>query len=400
MNSRTTLILSLSAVVLFACVVGLRAQAHLVLSADPEGQMCPLPESQQVEAPKAFAEMAPIFHNPRCEGCHGGVDPYADEKIGKHGGGKIPRVMHTVSEDDMLTGKMVERVEEDVAATRAKCESCHSAFTPWMLPPAEMNFAGKDTVTLCKQMKRIFSGDADLFIGHINNENGGPQFIEEAFKGTRGLGPGGIDFFEGDTGTKFKLEPPPSTHAQLLALAKKWVDRMGGKFQGNSDCGCVPQHYALEIKEKLNSHESSGAGNSQVSGEANAQVRLTFNPDSSFTGTGSAERQIKASGNDEYTACKLDLKVPVTFVASGSLNEKDNKLHIKVNFSNPETQGRMTCAGRTMSMPVRAWDSRSVSHPLNNFDLTANIGEEKSFSIRIPDSPGTENITVRIVKLP
>ena len=62
----------------------------------------------------------------------------------------------------------------------------------------------------------------------------GTQFIELAFKGERGLDPTGqgIDVYEGETGKKFKPEPPPGSHAQLTQMAMDWVAAQGGSSVG------------------------------------------------------------------------------------------------------------------------------------------------------------------------
>ncbi|HMH06040.1 MAG TPA: hypothetical protein VK579_05085 [Terriglobales bacterium] len=78
-------------------------------------------------------------------------------------------------------------------------------------------------------------------MGHLKDDNGGNNFGGTAFNGDRGLDR--TMYPEKDVPT----ERPRITHAALMKLGQDWVDAMGGEFQGDRECGCVPSHYLLRL---------------------------------------------------------------------------------------------------------------------------------------------------------
>src|ERR1700694_721335 len=86
-----------------------------------------------------FGEMMPVFSSPRCQNCHGAVDPVAGTN---HEPGPVPDSTR-LSNGDM--GFDEQKV----------CQECHTTGTPiWRVAPKAMSFVGRDTLTLCRQIRR------------------------------------------------------------------------------------------------------------------------------------------------------------------------------------------------------------------------------------------------------
>src|SRR6266851_211064 len=110
------------------------------------------------EALAMFGEMMPVFSSPRCSNCHGGVNPVSGAN---HEPGPVADSTR-LSNGDM--GFDEQRV----------CQECHTAGTAnWRTAPSAMGFVGKDTLTLCRQMRGSFGlssgdeGSGDAFVNHI-----------------------------------------------------------------------------------------------------------------------------------------------------------------------------------------------------------------------------------------
>ena len=176
---------------------------------------CPLPIGNQIKAVAAFAKMIPVFRHPRCSNCHGGVDPFADARTGKHGGG--------------------QRDPEDFAD--GTCRDCHDQMikgdSGWNVAPEPMFWVKKTDEELCMQVREM-NPDAAEYVGHIRNDNGGVPFTEVAFEGMRALSPGD----KNESGDVITPEKPPGSLRQMTAQAQAYVDAMGGSLVGSSDCGC------------------------------------------------------------------------------------------------------------------------------------------------------------------
>jgi hypothetical protein len=109
----------------------------------------------------------------------------------------------------------------------------------WGSSSSAPNWSNKSDEQICVGMHLVFENDAAAFIDHIVRDQGNIQFIEAGFKGLRGLTDGGRDIYENEKGKTIVPEPPPGTHAQLIAQARAWVAAQGGKFVGDKDCGCI-----------------------------------------------------------------------------------------------------------------------------------------------------------------
>ncbi len=80
-------------------------------------------------------------------------------------------------------------------------------------------FQGKDSVRLCRQMKGTMD-NADRFMGHISKDATLlVPFIQESFKGTRGLTPEGQHYYQTETNKKYETEEekPPISRATFIA---------------------------------------------------------------------------------------------------------------------------------------------------------------------------------------
>lgn len=177
---------------------------------------CPLTPTQENKAIAAFEKMMPVLTHPRCFNCHGGVNPSSPN----HLGGEI---------DDPND-----------------CKDCHNGLpilnrpgrdAPWDTPPSDFFFVGKSSRDLCNQFKRI-EASPSRFVGHMVNENGGPQFTEAAYRGDRGLNAFGRDIVKEAIGYVPRPEPPGMPHSELITHAQEWANTVGTPGWTIPDCGC------------------------------------------------------------------------------------------------------------------------------------------------------------------
>jgi hypothetical protein len=203
-------------------------------TASPVGQSansCPLALGDQVKAIKAFAKMIPVFRHPRCSNCHGGVDPFADPRVGKHGGGQMD----------------ADAFEDGV------CEDCHDQMSggmpnsKWKLSPPPMHWVKKSDEELCMQVREM-EPDAAKYVGHIRDDNGKEPFTLVAFKGMRALSAGTRSEVSGNEITK---ESPPGSLELMTQQAQEYIDAMGGSLVGSSECGCVLDKLEVRIHSTM-----------------------------------------------------------------------------------------------------------------------------------------------------
>ena len=181
---------------------------------------CSLTPAQERTALDAFDKMLPVFSHPRCMNCHGGVNPYVDPQVGRHLGGKMT---------DSATGAPLP------AST---CQDCHSELPGWDVPGQPMFFIGKSPRDLCVQFKEFAPTGGTEFVNHITHEPTGPQFIANAFLGTRALNSLGEVTYEDAMGHPPTADRPPGTHQQLIADATSWVKAIGNGWNEAPACGC------------------------------------------------------------------------------------------------------------------------------------------------------------------
>ena len=191
--------------------------------------VCSLSDNQTQKAIKAFGELSPIFTDPRCLNCHGGVSPFG-KGIGEHpeNGFKV----------------IFDRDVASITKTFAPCQECHGAFPDWRIPTEDAAFTNKTTIDLCKQMKVQFPAGALDFLEHMTNDKGNVPFLDVAFAGTMGLNQDGVDR------ATVKIPDPVKAMSrnQMLGHSHEWVDAMGGKFHQPDECGCSEMQYALRVR--------------------------------------------------------------------------------------------------------------------------------------------------------
>jgi len=151
-----------------------------------------------------FQRMLPAMRHPRCNNCHGVVDP---ETGANHGGGRI--------------------AADTSDSTHQECDECHSAASEWQIPGSEHFFDGRTDKQICNQVADFVSTfGRSSFITHATNDDQ----IKQAFLGlAAGARVPGLK--SGVTGkVDPPADPPSMTHEQFIQAAKDWVN------QGNAAC--------------------------------------------------------------------------------------------------------------------------------------------------------------------
>lgn len=216
------------------CAVGVAGSCVSMQSMAQAASSCPLPLDKQLDSVKAFEPIAKFAtREPRCFNCHGGVNPHID------GTGRDPKDPNAPVSTVRHGGGVQDRGEKGLMAEG--CENCHDNMAAkrdgspsrWFTAPPVRSFVGKTAPELCKQFKRA-SVSAEHFLGHLKDDNGDNNFSMTAFTGNRGLN-------EEWYAKGYPPAPPSMSHEAFRALGKAWIDAMGGKFEGDESCGCIPQ---------------------------------------------------------------------------------------------------------------------------------------------------------------
>ncbi|HEV7666656.1 MAG TPA: hypothetical protein VGQ62_24185, partial [Chloroflexota bacterium] len=147
-----------------------------------------------------FADMMPVFSSPRCVNCHGGTNPQTDTN---HEGGQVNTPLN--AQGDMTFD------------SSGACIECHTAAPPsWRLAPHHMSLAGKDTMTLCRQMRSVNNlkdpAQRPAFVNHLHDD----LLIGVAFVGQGGIG-------EDSAFAPIAPEPPAMSQAEFVAAAQRWT---------------------------------------------------------------------------------------------------------------------------------------------------------------------------------
>jgi hypothetical protein len=330
--------------------------------------VCPLSDDQQQKAPKAFAAMTPTFLHPRCVNCHGVVDTSTGDF---HLGGVVDptaRETRTVHRKNPETGAD-EKITEQVPL----CSQCH--IDGWTTPDPPFFFKGKDSVRLCRQMKGTMD-NADRFMGHISKDATLlVPFIQESFKGTRGLTPEGQHYYQTETNKKYETEEekPPISHATFIAQAQAWVDAMGGKFHGDRDCGCVPHHYILSIDMKSNSdfHVADSASHTEMS--IHTEIPLEFKDDGSFETEGQMSWVITGYQRMRRQNCDFKGSLDMRFKMKGRVDEDKERLHLEFTNSSATQSGKSECSDGTGGTTSQPYPTSTTSMP---FDMPYFVDED------------------------
>ena len=282
------------------------AQLQPFLQTEADTQICPLSDKQQQDSIQKFAEMMPTFTYPRCINCHGAMNPFAANT--NHVGGRIgPKFKEMIEHDDILDKdiKLVVPDLDDPDFFLNRCKDCHSAFTGsrgWTIPPVKVYFVGKDSVQLCKQMKREFGARLIEFVDHLDHDELG--FIQEAFRGTRGLDENGQATYLNVTGKEFKPEPPPITQAAFVEQGKAWLEAMGYHGEGTKGgltCGCQPHKYMLKGSADITWFYTPGTP--FLTGHADVEIPIQFNDDASFNGETKVDLNFSGTTDVGGTKC-------------------------------------------------------------------------------------------------
>ena len=324
----------------------------LAQSSGGDAAVCPLSESQTQKSIEAFAKIVPtLTEEPRCVNCHGGVNPFMDG-FGEEpspdlsdGAAEAPGSAPAPSLREHGGGKMDRRVQPSASNPRGSpptdCKQCHNKLarkipsggeSEWALAPTFLQFLGKDSTTLCKQIKDFARGcekgecgpwpDAKKVLDHFVRDEGRDNFVGTAFMGNRGLTPE-------DEGEDFKLEPPGHiTAAGLIALVKGWIATTGGEFKGDKSCGCEPAHYA--VRYSTSTHIDM-EGIEHTSEMEPVDIPITFNDDGTFTGDGKGTYQ--AAGVAE--GCSEQSGLGLNFHVSGQAIETSQKQSMAIKLGNP-----------------------------------------------------------------
>jgi hypothetical protein len=239
-------------------LTGLIATFAPALASAAGSKSCPLPLDVQVKSYLAFTPIHEfVMNEPRCVNCHGGVNPHVDTpgpdpddptehpSTVMHGPGAIDRFMP------------LNQIE-------VSCDGCHEdmprrrdgSASRWFTAAGFHAFLDKDQVQLCKQFKGS-TGTAEEFMGHIDDDNGGNQFIRTAFAGNRGI-PGLAPI------------PPRISHASFMRMGREWIEALGGQFKGESDCGCEPR-----IKGKFTQRDEGSMDSITISGDLEWKLDLS-----------------------------------------------------------------------------------------------------------------------------
>jgi hypothetical protein len=150
-----------------------------------------------------FAEMMPVWSSPRCVNCHGGTIPDVRPEGLNHEGGLVD-VVRDANRDATFDGS-------------GTCQGCHDAAPPsWRLAPARMSLVDKDTLTLCRQMRKVnglaSAANRATFDQHLHND----ALIDLAFVGNKGIA--------ADPDAASTAAPPPMDKEAFVAAAKHWLD--------------------------------------------------------------------------------------------------------------------------------------------------------------------------------
>ncbi len=354
------------------------ALAQPLPQASNAGTVCPLSDAQNGKAQATFALMAPTFlQEPRCVNCHGLVNPFAPNTT--HMGGRYD--LAYTSDGKLDTQTVVNTL----------CADCHNE--PWIIPDQHDFFTNKDTVTLCKHLKAVGDG----FLPHMEQDH----FAGVGFEGTRGLNGDGQAYYEAQSGKPFKPEPPRNiTRPAFIKQGHDWVDAMGGKFKGDDECGCVPHHYAILVEERSILDFSVGPIQNHSEATTQVQIPLTIQDDASFTGQAQQVMQYKgtATGPRGMT-CTTEWSKPVTWKLSGKIEDENKVLHVRTDWTTPETNGTLRCSVAGIAVPpqtfeIPALDSHSFANPLSPLDLPSTVGETNTYEVPVPNGKSTVKITI------
>ena len=365
------------------------AFAQSVGQTTPPSLVCPLSEAQTQKSVDAFSKIASFMtHEKRCFNCHGGVNPYIE-----HTGSDPEDPNAPPSETEHGGGKMFREHAKSADGTPivdTGCNGCHSHMalktgggeSNWMIAPGFLSFIGKDSATLCEQV-RSTSRDANDFMGHLQDDNGGNNFGGTAFNGDRGLDR--EMYSESDVPT----EKPHISHTELLRLGQDWVDALGSEFKGDKSCGCRPAHYAIRLSI-LN--ETNFGAVHRTSVMRPVEVPIVFDDNGAFSGDGAANFQAAGIA----APCSGQSTSNLTFHVSGRAVERseEHSMHFQLENSSPTVSHGVIQCPVIGGVSTQNTTERKTVLP---FNFKGEVGE--TFDYHVPAIPGhSSTMHVEIVK--
>jgi hypothetical protein len=356
------------------------ALAQSAGQATPVELVCPLSESQTQKSVEAFSKIASFLTTEkRCFNCHGGVNPYID------GTGPDPEDPNApLSQTEHAEGKMDRENAKSADGTPLMdqgCDGCHSHMAPkrggkwgdsiWTIAPGFLSFVGKDAPTLCKQIRGA-SRDAEDFIGHLTDDNGGNTFGATAFNGDRGLDPDMYPQF--DYRKLPASEKPRISHEELLKLGHEWVNSTGGEFKGDKSCGCEPALYAIRVTSFTEYNNGPVHFKSAL---PPMDISITFEDDGTFRGEAMANFGGAGAVAAKQMVCTGGYTDSMKVRASGQATETSEKhsMNLKLENSSPDVSsvsGQCPGVGKNGTFNKKNIDSEKTILP---FDLAGKVGE-------------------------
>lgn len=338
--------------------------------------LCPLSEEQQSDSQSTWATVGAIFKHDRCSNCHGKKNPF------------VPNTEHP----DRQTIELDEKGEVSEEKTFAPCQSCHDQQPLWKTPPANMHWWNQSIEELCRTQHKLRS--PFIFIRHSEND----PLIQEAFTGFMALNDVGKDIVE----TEPYPDPPPMGHATFLSFIRSWYDAQGltegsMRWPGDEvDCGCVPQHYEIEVDVKF----SLPAVFPGCSGEAhmNEIVEIMFTAENHYMGTGTGTYTV--SGLSCGGGCTIDYRPATTSVLLMGDVEKADEVPDKLTLTTARTVGPtsfdLTCPCEdpecpwpvtiaVPEIPVETYEMPKLDARLGTYEPAVGPGGKLTITVRKRD---------------
>jgi hypothetical protein len=348
--------------------------------ASAQQRMCVVPDAKMEDAKATFAKIAAVLRHPRCINCHGAQSPFT------------PNTQHEGGAYDVIKDPSGFVLEDK---TSAACETCHGDLKGWRMAPDDMSFVDHEDVDLCILLKMKLHTGPNV-IQHFTNDLGGTPFIEVAFQGTRGLNEQGRALVD-----NYHPEPIEGiSQSQLISLAHRWlsdIDSEQGLIGGdrNTECGCVPHHYALEFHD----HESLDIQGVhwEMGLTSDPLVRLIFDDSGTFhSETTTASRP----GAGTTGPCKIQSGGSVTVSAKGRLADTTSV----DRYRNPLAMMKVAITEQTVGVSAGVECPKgalSTNLPGGSgsldFELQAVVGAK---SPEIPTVPGVRGtIWVKIIQI-
>jgi hypothetical protein len=278
-----------------------------------------------VQAVKVFETMLPVFRHPRCTNCHGGLDVFDETR---HPGA-------SALEEELDPRARLHDSAFKQAFTE-QCADCHDGLPGWTVPPPGQFFHDRSDEALCKQMK-MSNSSPKLYVGHIENDHEGIQFIAAGFVGDRAVGVQELERLGK------RVEQPPGTQADLTNKAQRYVDLLGEKgYSASPDCGCVMPGIKLEVHHTQLTEVTGGPPSREFS-EARFEVRLPP--------VGDDQPGVFAAEHSLTRPIQMTLPRPCTATASreetwelkATVDEETGEVRVRRSMAAEEPVGKVVC---------------------------------------------------------